>query len=277
MSTMAVEQEQAVDAESLASQVSDWLKARLEESAARTFVLGLSGGIDSAVVCGLAARGVGADRVLGVIMPSASNPDDAVQAAKVASAFNVKTLTVDLTSMAQSFQASMPTEMALDALRILPLDDADIDARRQLATANVRPRLRMTTLYYVANLVKGVVLGTGNKSEAMIGYFTKYGDGGVDLFPIIDLYKFEVRAVAAHIGVPQSVIERPPSAGLWQGQTDEDEIGLTYAQLDEALVAIESGDTFGIAPEVLDRVRTMNAVSDHKRQPVPSFDKQAAS
>ncbi|MGI8975656.1 MAG: NAD(+) synthase [Thermomicrobiales bacterium] len=273
MSTSAVAKDLTVDAELLANQVSAWLKARLEESGARTFVLGLSGGIDSAVVCGLAARGVGADRVLGVIMPSASNPDDAVQAARVAAAFDVKTLTVDLTSLAQTFHGSMPTEVALEALRILPSDASDVDARRQLATANVRPRLRMTTLYYVANLVKGVVLGTGNKSEAMIGYFTKYGDGGVDLFPIIDLYKFEVRTVAAHIGVPQSVIDRPPSAGLWQGQTDESEIGLTYAQLDEALVAIEHGDTSGIAPEVLERIKSMNAVSEHKRQSIPTFSK----
>lgn len=271
MSTLAVEQVRSVDAEGLANQVSEWLKARLDDSGARTFVLGLSGGIDSAVVCGLAARGVGAERVLGVIMPSASNPDDAVQAARVASAFGVKTLTVDLTSLAQTFHAAMPTEVALDALRILPSGEGDVDARRQLATANVRPRLRMTTLYYVANLVKGMVLGTGNKSEAMIGYFTKYGDGGVDLFPIIDLYKFEVRAVAAHIGVPQSVIDRPPSAGLWQGQTDESEIGLTYAQLDEALVAIERGETEGIAPDVLEKIRSMNAVSEHKRQSVPAF------
>jgi NAD+ synthase len=133
----------------------------------------------------------------------------------------------------------------------------------------------MTTLYYVANLVRGVVVGTGNKSEASIGYFTKYGDGGVDLFPIIDLYKFEVRAVAAHIGVPQSVIDRPPSAGLWQGQTDEAEIGLTYAQLDEALVAIEKGDTSTIDPAVLTRVHTLNAASEHKRKPIPVFTKPA--
>ena len=276
MSSSAVEQDLVVDAERLANQMSTWLKDRLEESGARTFVLGLSGGIDSAVVCGLAVRGVGAGRVLGVIMPSASNPDDAVQAARVASAFGVKTLTVDLTSLSRTFLGAMPTEPALDALGILPSEMADIDARRQLATANVRPRLRMTTVYYVANLVKGVIVGTGNKSEASIGYFTKYGDGGVDLFPIIDLYKFEVRAIAAHIGVPQSVIDRPPSAGLWQGQTDEEEIGLTYDQLDSALVAMERGDTSGISPEVLDRIKTLNAFSEHKRQPIPTFSKSAA-
>ena len=261
-----------VNAAKLANDVSAWLKQRFEESGANTFVMGLSGGIDSAVVCGLAARAVGKERVLGVIMPSASNPDDAVQANKVAQAFGVRTLTVDLTSLAQTFQSSMPTEAALDALHLLPNGATeDVEARRNLAKANVRPRLRMTTLYYVANLVKGVVVGTGNKSEASIGYFTKYGDGGVDLFPIIDLYKFEVRAVAAEIGVPQSVIDRPPSAGLWQGQTDEDEIGLTYEQLDTALVAIEEGDTGGIDPAVLDRVTQLNANSEHKRRPVPVF------
>lgn len=266
---------ETVNAAKLANDVSAWLKDLFEESGANTFVMGLSGGIDSAVVCGLAARAVGKERVLGVIMPSASNPDDAVQANKVAQAFGVRTLTVDLTSLALTFQSSMPTEAALDALSLLPGgSDEDVEARRNLAKANVRPRLRMTTLYYVANLVKGIVVGTGNKSEASIGYFTKYGDGGVDLFPIIDLYKFEVRAVAREIGVPQSVIDRPPSAGLWQGQTDEDEIGLTYEQLDAALVAIEVGDTSGIDPAVLDRVTSLNSISEHKRKPVPVF-KQA--
>ena len=270
-STATVE---TVNAGQLASDVAAWLKERFEESGANAFVMGLSGGIDSAVVCGLAARAVGKERVLGVIMPSASNPDDAVQANKVAQAFGVRTLTVDLTSLAQTFQAAMPTEAALDALWLLPGGESgDADARRNLAKANVRPRLRMTTLYYVANLVKGVVVGTGNKSEASIGYFTKYGDGGVDLFPIIDLYKFEVRAVAAEIGVPQSVIDRPPSAGLWQGQTDEDEIGLTYDQLDTALVAIERGDTSEIDPAVLARVKSLNAVSEHKRNAIPVFKK----
>lgn len=274
MSTAAAPEISTANAAKLAQDVSAWLKERFNEAGAQSLVLGLSGGIDSAVVCGLAARAVGAERVLGVIMPSASNPDDAVQAAKVASAFGVKTLTVDLTSMAATFQNAMPTEAALDALSLIPNVDADVEGRRNLARANVRPRLRMTTLYYVANLSKGMVVGTGNKSEASIGYFTKYGDGGVDLFPIIDLYKFEVRAVAAEIGVPQSVIDRPPSAGLWDGQTDENEIGLTYAELDGALMAIERGDTSGIDPRVLDRVTAMNRGTAHKRQPVPAFRQQ---
>ncbi len=258
----------------LAASISEWIAARVAEGGASTAVLGLSGGIDSAVVCGLCARALGPARVLGVIMPSASNPDDAVQAAKVGAAFGVRTLTVDLTGIARTFHGAMPNDVAMTALEHLP-DDGTGEDRKRLATANVRPRLRMTTLYYVANLVDGIVVGTGNKSEAMIGYFTKHGDGGVDLFPIIDLYKHEVRAIAAEIGVPQSVIDRPPSAGLWEGQTDETEIGLTYAQLDEALAAVEGGDTSSIEPAVLQRVTGLHARSAHKRAPVPAYRKAA--
>lgn len=284
-----------------AEAITAWLRDRFAESGASMFVLGLSGGIDSAVVCGLCARAVGADRVVGVIMPSSSNPDDAVSARKVAEAFRVKSLTVDLTPVTDQLFSALPGDAEIQAIAVeqgsesgggtpisdqeqtaLPDDAAvapaptgqvDQETRRNLARANVRPRLRMTSLYYVANLVNGIVVGTGNKSEAMIGYYTKYGDGGVDLLPIIDLYKREVRAVAREIGVPQTVIDRPPSAGLWQGQTDEDEIGLTYEVLDDALAAIESGDTAGIERATLERISNMNAISEHKRQPIPTFRK----
>ena len=279
--------------------ITSWLRDRFSESGASMFVLGLSGGIDSAVVCGLCARAVGADRVVGVILPSSSNPDDAVSAAKVADAFGVKSLTIDLTPVSDALLSVLPDESVIADVAVatnspgvavssvsddevmvvqddaavspVPAPRADQQTRRRLATANVRPRLRMTSLYYVANLVNGIVAGTGNKSEAMIGYYTKYGDGGVDLLPIIDLYKHEVRAVARVLGVPQSVIDRPPSAGLWQGQTDEDEIGLTYDQLDEALAAIESGDTAHIEPANLERITALHDVSEHKRQPIPTF------
>lgn len=260
----------------LAKEISSWIADRVSESGARSVVLGLSGGIDSAVVCGLATRAIGADRVLGVIMPSASNPDDAVQAAAVAQAFGVKTVTVDLTGVTKSFQNAMPTEVALEALGLLPDDDQG-DSRRRLADANVRPRLRMTTLYRIANMTGGIVVGTGNKSEAMIGYFTKHGDGGVDLFPIIDLFKHEVRALAREIGVPQSVIDRPPSAGLWEGQTDESEIGMTYEHLDAALAAILTGETSDIDPSHLARARALHAGSAHKRAPIPAFRRDTTS
>ena len=257
------------DALQLADKISDWLRGHFEQSGAARFVLGLSGGIDSAVVAGLAARGIGPDRVLGVLMPSASNPEDAEAARLVAEAFDIPTLMVDLTDPTANLLAAMPSAETVQQATG-EANPADTRAR-QLAHANLKPRLRMTTLYYVANLCGGLVLGTGNKSEAMIGYFTKYGDGGVDLKPISQLYKHEVRAVARAIGVPQMVIDRPPSAGLWDGQTDEQEIGLTYDQIDAALAAIESGDTGGIDPEVIERVTAMIRSSAHKRQLVPEM------
>jgi NAD+ synthase len=253
----------------LADRISAWLRDHLEQSGAERFVLGLSGGIDSAVVAGLAARGVGSDRVLGVMMPSSSNPADLESAKLVARAFELPTMAIDLTEATTTLLGALPTPA--DVAGTLGLPEPPAAGTAQLANANVKPRLRMTTVYYVANLCGGIVLGTGNKSEAMIGYFTKYGDGGVDLKPISDLYKREVRDVARAIGVPQEVIDRPPSAGLWEGQTDEDEIGLTYDELDRALGAIASGTTGDIDPAVVEKVKGMIAGSVHKRQPVPEF------
>lgn len=265
----ATQPSQSTSVSELATSISDWLREHLENSGAERFVVGLSGGIDSAVVAGLAARGVGNDKVLGVMMPSASNPDDLESAKKVAAAFGLPTLLVDLSAVTTSLLSTLPTpEEVASALNI---DASAAKEGQQLANANVKPRLRMTTLYYIANLCRGIVLGTGNKSEAMIGYFTKYGDGGVDLKPIVNLYKHQVRAIAREIGVPVSVIDRPPSAGLWQGQTDEDEIGITYEELDRTLIAIESGNTEDVDPSVLAKVTAMIASSQHKREPVPEY------
>jgi len=259
------------DALALADRISQWLKERIEEAGADRFVLGLSGGIDSAVVCGLCARAVGPERVLAIIMPSSSISQDAVEAEKVADVFGIRLTTIDLTAVAEALFAAMPEEDELYR-NVLGEEIPEGSAGRlQLARANVRPRSRMITNYYLANLTRGIVVGTGNKTEYLIGYSTKYGDGGVDLAPLLDLYKYEVRAVARAIGVPESVITRPPSAGLWEGQTDEDEIGITYNDLDYTLSAIESGDTTGIDPALLDKVKQKVARSAHKRKAIPTF------
>jgi NAD+ synthase len=267
--TVADTSQESVAVEEITTALSAWLKGILDGSGARTFVLGLSGGIDSAVVSALCTRAVGPERVLGVIMPSSSNPDDAESARKVAETFGFRTARVDLTGITDSIYAAVPTEADLGISDV----DAGIERRRQLAVANVRPRLRMTTLYYVANLTNGIVAGTGNKSEATIGYYTKYGDGGVDILPLIDLYKFEVRAIARYLGVPDSVITRPPSAGLWQGQTDEDEIGMTYETLDASLIAISEGREADVDPTILRRLEPLINASAHKRNPIPTFIK----
>ena len=235
----------------LAERISEWLSEQVVGAGARGLVVGLSGGVDSACTAALAKRAVG-DGVLGVILPCHSDPEDLRYASEVAQALSVETLTVDLGPAFDRLVSSLP-------------------AAGRMATANLKPRLRMATLYYLANDRNYLVAGTGNKSEIMIGYFTKYGDGGVDLEPLGELYKWQVRELARHLEVPSAVVERPPSAGLWPGQTDEDEIGLSYEELDEALAAIEQGDTTGIQPKVLARVEQMISASTHKRRIPPKF------
>src|SRR6478752_4992784 len=194
-----------------------WLRRQLASSGARGFVFGLSGGIDSAVVsrlCQLAAPG----QVAGVIMPCHSDPQDEADARLVAEHFQIPTLRIDLAPTYDSYTRTLG-----DAVKGLPPElfpdtaHASEDIKAKLPMANVKPRLRMTTLYYVANTLNYMVAGTGNRSELSIGYFTKSGDGGVDLLPIGELLKSEVRAAARELGVPEPVIDKAPSAGLWLG------------------------------------------------------------
>ncbi len=238
---------------SLVEELVSWLRRRLAEAGADGFVIGLSGGVDSATAAALAVRAVGAAHVLAALMPCHSQPEDARLGQEVAESLGIPTLTVDLSA-------------AYDALlAVLPPSD------HPLAAANVKPRLRMVTLYYLAQSHNYLVLGSGNKTEIMIGYFTKYGDGGVDLLPLGDLSKTQVWELARELGVPREVVERPPTAGLWPGQTDEGELGITYAELDRTLAAIEVGDTAGTDPTVLERVQEMAARSAHKRAMPPLF------
>ncbi|MBN1314878.1 MAG: NAD(+) synthase [Anaerolineales bacterium] len=236
--------------------ITQWLYEKVQGANARGFVVGLSGGIDSACTAALAQRAVG-DEVLAVLMPCHSQPIDAEYAQLVVDTFNLKSVTVDLGSTFDAIVAALP-----------PADKGKDDAV-SLARANIKPRLRMTTLYYMASANNYLVAGTGNKSELLVGYFTKYGDGGVDLEPLGELYKYQVRELAWNLQVPQPIIDRPPTAGLWPGQTDEDEMGITYQMLDDTLAAIEIGETAVIDPYVLTRVEKMIAVSEHKRHAPP--------
>jgi NAD+ synthase len=136
-----------------------------------------------------------------------------------------------------------------------------------LAQANIKARLRMITLYSYANQLGYMVVGSGNRSELVTGYFTKYGDGGVDILPLGNLVKAQVRELAAYLGVPECIITKPPSAGLWQGQTDESEMGLTYREIDEYLLNDKASDV------VRRKLESMFAASEHKRKtpPLPDF------
>ena len=244
----------------------EWLRQRLVRSGARGFVFGLSGGIDSAVVarlCQLAAP----DNVVGVLMPCHSDPRDESDARLVADHFQVPTIRIDLAPSYDHF-----TQTLAQAAAQLPKDQvpdsahASEDLKAKLPLANVKPRMRMASLYFVANTLNYMVVGTGNRSELAIGYFTKYGDGGVDLLPIGDLLKSEVRAAARSLGVPDPVIEKAPSAGLWLGQTDEAEMGFTYAELEDYLT--RGPQT--VSPALAMRIERLMRGSEHKRALAPS-------
>jgi NAD+ synthase len=263
------------DYASLADEIAGWLRFQMDQVGAARLVLGLSGGIDSAVVCALSTMAAGPSRVIAAIMPIHSRPDDMRDAELVASTFEVIPRVIDLVPAHEALIAAMPGEGAAG------LEDANVDPegraiRRQLALANVKPRLRMTSLYYLANRYNGLVVGTGNKTELAIGYFTKYGDGGVDLLPLGDLDKTAVRGLARALGVPDAVISKAPSAGLWEGQTDEAEIGVSYDQLDRVLAAIPGQERKDpIDPATLDRISALVAASEHKRRAIPMFRRDA--
>ena len=233
------------EALSIADYISHWMRQRMQEADAQGIVVGLSGGVDSAVVAGLAQRAVD-QNILGVLMPCYSQPLDAEYARLAADTFGIKTLMVDLGPVYNSFLAA-------------------VGGGPDLARANLKPRLRMATLYFIANARNYLVAGTGNKTELMVGYFTKYGDGGVDMLPLGDLYKREVWALAREIGVPQPIIDRPPTAGLWPGQTDEGEMGITYAALDAILGTLAEGKEPDADSADVAMVRRMVTASAHKR------------
>lgn len=228
--------------EMVVKELVSWIKERVESAGCKGIVLGLSGGIDSAVVAALANKAFPSN-VTGIIMPCHSNRQDEEHALLVAEALGIKTKKADLSSIFDKF-----------------LEELGDDDTQSLAVANIKPRLRMTTLYYYAQSNRYLVAGTGNKSEFTIGYFTKHGDSGVDIFPISDFVKEEVRELARFLNIPEIIITKPPSAGLWEGQTDEDEMGISYKQLDHYIQTGEAED------EIKEKIETMKRQSKHKKR-----------
>ena len=243
--------------------IAEWLRDRVAAARARGLLVGLSGGIDSAVVvrlCQIAAP----DKVVGAIMPCHSDPRDEADALLIAAHFGVPTIHVDLAPAYDRLIGDYRTAFAALPPNLAPVAQVDaVDIKARVPVANVKPRLRMTTLYFVANSLSYLVAGTGNRSELTIGYFTKYGDGGVDLLPIGHLLKSEVRTLAVDLGVPASIIDKPPSAGLWLGQTDEDEMGFTYADLENYLARGPEA----VPPALALRLERMIRATEHKNTP----------
>lgn len=230
--------------------ITDWLRQEVKKANAKGLVVGLSGGLDSAVIAHLIKRAFPNDS-LAVIMPIKSNPDDLIDANKVVETADIKHATIDLTTVHTSMLQTIEEEINKTSTWHEEND--------RIADANLRARLRMSTLYTVANNYEYLVVGTDNKAEWYTGYFTKYGDGGVDIQPIIDLTKTEVRELARYLGVPSSVIDKKPSADLWTGQTDEDEMGTSYDKIDAYLRDEE------IPAKDKEIIEKMHRSTEHKR------------
>ncbi len=241
----------------------EWLRMQVTAAAARGLVVGLSGGVDSAVVarlCQLAMPG----RTLGVIMPCTSDPQDETDARLVADHFDVPVVKIELDATYEALVNEARAALEQVPEDLVPPEDA---SAQRVALANIRPRLRMSTLYFLANSLTYLVAGTGNRSELTIGYFTKHGDGGADVLPIGHLLKAQVSTLARNLGVPQSIIEKTPTAGLWLGQTDEAEMGFTYADLEAYL----ADGPEGVSPALALRLERMIRATEHKRSlpPIP--------
>lgn len=235
--------------EDLVQKIVLWIREKVTGAGRKGVVVGMSGGLDSSVAAVLCQRAF-PESTLGVIMPCHNDELDEVHARLVADKFGITVVRVVLDVMFDNL---------LKALREMkPQITSD-----RLAEGNLKPRLRMVVLYYLANCLNYLVVGSSNRSELTLGYFTKYGDGGVDLMPLGNLVKKEVQGLALYLLIPQEIIDKPPSAGLWKGQTDEAELGLTYAELDHYLLTGEAEE--GIKR----RVESMVAKNAHKRLPPP--------
>ena len=239
------------DYSKLKTDISDWMVDYMKSSGMNCFIVGVSGGIDSAVVSTLAAET--RYNVFALGMPIHQNPEqeslsDAHLKWLSEKYVNVEAVKINLTNTFETFRY-----------------DLERHATDNHALANTRSRLRMVTLYQFAGQYKGIVVGTGNKVEDYgVGFYTKYGDGGVDIAPIADLYKTEVWELGKHLGVDSRIIEATPTDGLWNdGRTDEDQLGTTYVALEEAM---ESGT--GDAVKILE---TFNNMNSHKMNPIPTF------
>lgn len=221
-------------------------------------VVGLSGGIDSATVTKLCADAIGPEKVLNVFMPSRVTPaEDYKVTAEMSSLWGTEYKVVDI-------------QPAVDALAAVLLSGKETPLER----GNISARCRMIVLYNLAKKRNYLVMGTSNQSELMMGYFTKFGDGACDVTPMANMYKTEVRQIARIIGVPEPVIAKPPSAGLWEGQTDESEMGIRYEDLDGILYDLEQGRSDAqiaadteLPIEEVARIRKQVKAMEHKRLP----------
>ena len=254
------------DYKGLEEKLVSWIKEKVKNAGAKGAVIGLSGGIDSSVTSLLCKKAF-PENTLGLIMPCESNPQDRVDAMSHAEKFDIDYKEVDLVDIYQEFINTIDKVENKINLNKKIESSNELDNALKMALANVKPRLRMTTLYYYATLNNYLVIGTDNRSELKLGYFTKFGDGGIDLAPIGNLVKMEVRELAHEMGIPERIIRKAPSAGLWKDQSDEDELGISYEEIDYYIITGKATE------EVKETVETLSENNSHKLElpSIPNF------
>lgn len=254
-----------MDLEKAQKRIIDFIQNETGKAGVSGAVVGISGGIDSALTATLAVKALGKDRVLGIHMPESSLTPavDSEDAKILADWLGIEYRTIDISGIITAFMTAVPKSESAD----------------RLTRGNLKARTRMSLLYFHANQLNRMVIGTGNKTEILLGYYTKYGDGGVDLEPIGGLYKTEVWELSRRLGIPEPLITKKPSAGLWAGQTDEAELGISYVKVDEVLRMIEGGsepekilNKTGVSVEQLNSVTQRIERSEHKRKAPPVLE-----
>ncbi len=242
--------------------ITSFIRAQMERSGAIGAVIGLSGGIDSTVAAHLTACAIGHENVLGILLPvrKLTPEQDTKDAIAIADRLGIEYRVIEINGVLQSFSSFIP----------------DYNADAVVSNGNLIARTRMCVLYYYANLLNRIVIGTGNRTELLLGYATKYGDSGVDIEPLGDLYKTEVFELAMYLEVPERIIEKPPSARLWAGQTDEGELGMRYPDIDRILrllvdegLSAEEVAACGVPADSISRITNLIRASEHKRHAPP--------
>ncbi len=226
-----------------------WLRDKRDKTGLKGAVFGLSGGVDSAVVAALSKLAFGDDH-LAIVMPIHSLKEDEVDAKLLADKLGIKTTRVDLTSTYDDF-----------------VKNAKAEGFTKMSLSNIKPRLRMTNLYLYGQNLSYMVLGSSNKSEYLVGYFTKWADSACDVYLLRDFYKSEVYELAKVLGVPDEIINKKPSAGLWKGQSDEDELGVSYDDIEKYF----EGET--IDSEKAKRIQALYKSTQHKRDSIDYYKK----